>query len=150
MSMSMFSPLQREGQVMSVSVAGPKVVAGETLILEIRANDPTGIKRVTVECYHFSLWNSTRCKTALGEYTAAGTPENHGRYRVAIPIPEDAATGQWGIKTVRFVNGRNYVATFYRGQGRFDSVVFDVVNRRPEPENFLRFEGVDVVSDPQD
>jgi hypothetical protein len=124
------------------------VVVGDTLMLEIRAQDPSGIKQISVECYHFSLWNSTRVKTAVGEYRSPDeTPSRGDIYRVPIPIPDDAATGQWGIRSIRFVNGRNYTSTFYRGQDRFDNFVFEVLPLPAEQEVSLRFDGVSVAND---
>ena len=142
------SPVRHQ---MSVAMHIPRVVVGETLILEIRAQDPTGIKQISVECYYFSLWNSTRCKNATGEFVAPeGSPCREESYRIAIPIPVDAATGKWGIRSIRFVNGRNYASTFYRGQDRFDGVVFEVLPLPADQEVALRFDGVNVVTPPDE
>jgi hypothetical protein len=135
---------------MNVTPEIPRVVVGDNLALEVRAQDPTGIRQIWVECFNFSLWNSTRCKTAAGEYTAPdGLPKRADVYRVMIPIPPDAATGKWGIRSIRFVNGKNTTSTFYRGQSRFDDIVFEVLPLPAEQEEVLRFEGVQVVSEPE-
>jgi hypothetical protein len=138
-------------QQMSITIPIPRVVVGETLVLEIRAQDPSGIKQISIECYHFSLWNSTRCKAAFGEYSApVDAPSRGDTYKVPIALPEDAATGQWGIKSIRFVNGRNYTSTFYRGQDRFDNFIFEVLPLPAEQEVSLRFDGVSVANTPQE
>jgi len=126
----------------------PRVVVGESLSLEVRAQDPSGIRQIWIECFNFSLWNSTRCKTAAGELLCPdGSPMRSDLYSVVVPIPPDAATGKWGIRSVRFVNGKNHTATFYRGQSRFDDIVFEVLPLPAEQEEVLRFDGIQVVSD---
>src|ERR1041385_8249918 len=146
MGVSVYLPSRQVRQQMNIGMQVPSVFVGETLTLEIKAQDPIGIKQITIECYHFSQWNPTRCKTAVGEYVA---PEGQlGRadsYRIRIPIPVDAAIGKWGIRSIRFVNGRNNASTFYRGQERFDDIVFEVLPLPTEQDVALRFEGVAVV-----
>ena len=146
MSVSVCVPNRQVRQQMHIEMEVPQVTVGETLTLEIKAQDPAGIKQITVECYYFSLWNPTRCKSATGEFVApTGQPCKAEAFRISIPIPFDAATGKWGIRSIRFVNGRNYTTTFYRGQDRFDHIVFEVLPLPAEQEVALRFEGVNVV-----
>jgi hypothetical protein len=135
---------------MNVTPEIPRVIVGESLSLDVRAQDPSGIRQIWVECFNFSLWNSTRSKTAAGEYAAKdGVPERADHYRVVVPIPLDAATGKWGIRSVRFVNGKNHTATYYRGQSRFDDIVFEVLPLPAEQEDVLRFDSVQVVDPPK-
>lgn len=151
MSVHLYVPNRQVRQQMNLTAHIPPVVTGDTLTLEIRAQDPSGIKQISVECYHFGLWNSTRSKVATGEYVAPhDAPSRDDTYRISIPIPVDAATGQWGIRSIRFVNGKNSASTFYRGQQRFDDVVFDVLPLPAEQEIALRFDGVNVVGSPDD
>jgi hypothetical protein len=148
MSAPMMIPNNQVRGQMSVAMKVPRVVVGDTLTLEIKAQDPAGIREITVDCYAFSLWNSTRTKTASGSYRAEQLELGRVEpFRIDIRVPEDAAVGQWGVRSIRFVNGRNVVQTFYRGQGRFDSVVFEVLPLPAELEDSLRFEGVDIVSE---
>ena len=146
MSAPMLIPNNQVREQMSVAMNIPRVVVGDTLTLEIKAQDPSGIKEISVDCYAFSLWNSTRTKTATGSFRAERLePGRAEPYRIEIRVPEDAAIGQWGVRSIRFVNGRNAAQTFYRGQGRFDAVVFEVLPLPAELEESLRFEGVDIV-----
>jgi hypothetical protein len=125
----------------------PRVIVGESLALGVRAQDPSGIRQIWIECFNFSLWNSTRCKTAAGELiTPDGLPMRSDLYSVVVPIPLDAATGKWGIRSVRFINGKNHTATYYRGQSRFDDVVFEVLPLPAEQEEVLRFDGIQVIN----
>jgi hypothetical protein len=105
-----------------------RVPAGDILILSIRAYDPAGISRVLVQCFQFSMANSNRVKFAIG--CAAIDPEN-GRqansFDVSVPIPDNAGLGKWGVQMIEFTNGKGYKSSFYRGQGKFDEIVFEVV-----------------------
>jgi hypothetical protein len=136
------------GAKMNVTPEIPRVIVGESLSLEVRAQDPSGIRQIWVECFNFSLWNSTRCKTASGEFASTDSlPLRADLYRVVVPIPLDAATGKWGIRSVRFINGKNHTATYYRGQSRFDDIVFEVIPLPAEQEEVLRFDSVHVVNE---
>ena len=147
----MSAPILFPNQVrepMRVAMTVPQVVVGDTLVLDIKAQDPAGIREITVDCYAFSLWNSTRTKNASGSYVCEQPVGGGSRlYRIEVRMPEDAAIGQWGIRSIRFVNGKNSAHTFYRGQGRFDSTVFEVLPLPAELDDSLRFEGVDIVID---
>jgi hypothetical protein len=148
MSAPMLIPNHQVREQMSVAMKVPRVVVGDTLTLEIKAQDPAGIREISIDCYAFSLWNSTRTKTASASFRAERLePGRTEPYRIEIRVPEDAAIGQWGVRSIRFVNGRNLVQTFYRGQGRFDSVVFEVLPLPAELEDSLRFEGVDILTE---
>lgn len=148
MSAPLLIPTSQVREQMSVVMKLPRVVVGDTLVLEIKAQDPAGIREIIVDCYAFSLWNSTRSKSATGTFVA-DVIETYRKepYRIEVRIPEDAAIGQWGIRSIRFVNGRNTAHTFYRGQGRFDSVVFEVLPLPAELEDSLRFDGVSIIAD---
>ena len=147
MSVSLLIPNQVR-EPMRIAMTVPQVVVGDTLVLDIKAQDPAGIREITVDCYAFSIWNSTRTKTAFGSYLCDHPVTSPSRlYRIEVRMPEDAAIGQWGIRSIRFVNGKNSAHTFYRGQGRFDSVVFEVLPLPAELDDSLRFDGVDIVNE---
>jgi hypothetical protein len=118
---------------MSIGAAGDayediRVPAGDVLILRLLAHDPAGINRVLVQCFQFSMANSNRVKFAIGCSAIDSddrVPSNS--IDVSVPIPENAALGKWGIQMIEFTNGRGYKSSFYRGQGKFDDVVFEVV-----------------------
>src|ERR1051325_276655 len=94
-----------------------QVVAGEVLVLRMRAYDPTGISRVFIQCFPFSITNSNKVKVAYGELEIS--PDESLAYRafdVGVAIPEDAVIGKWGVQLVEFTDGRGYKKFFYRGQ----------------------------------
>jgi hypothetical protein len=120
-------------------------MAGENLMLRITAYDPNGIRRIFVQCFQFSTSSSTKSKLATGEVTLA-TEQGYSQtsFEVAIAIPENAALGKWGIQLIEFTNRRGYKTSFYRGHGKFDNVVFDVVAPPSKEDELLRFEGVEI------
>jgi hypothetical protein len=137
---------------MSVSISGNvssdiQVVAGEKLVLRVRAWDPAGIKRIFVQCFQFSIGSSSRTKLASGEMlVAADQSFSVSSFDVAIEIPENAALGKWGIQMVEFTNSRGYKTSFYRGQAKFDDVAFEVVAPPRREDQLLEFEGVEISS----
>jgi|SRR5580693_1562311 hypothetical protein len=105
-----------------------RVAAGDILILRIGAYDPTGISRVVVQCFQFSMTTTNKVKLAVGEAAVAPeikVPQNG--YDVPIHMPENAALGKWGVQMIEFTNGKGYKVAFYRGQDKFDDIVFEVV-----------------------
>ncbi|HLF84790.1 MAG TPA: hypothetical protein VI837_11495 [Blastocatellia bacterium] len=135
---------------MSVSLgingsADVRVVAGESLALRIAAYDPNGISKIFVQCFQFSMASSSKAKLAVGEVSV--TPEqsySQTRFDVTIPIPENAALGKWGVQLIEFTNHRGYKSSFYRGHGKFDKVVFEVVPPASKEDELLRFDGVEI------
>lgn len=105
-----------------------KVAAGDVLVLRIAAYDPAGISKIVVQCYQFSIGSSNKTKLAVGEVEA--DPEScrsNTVFDVGVPIPQNAALGKWGVQVIEFTNGRGYKYSFYRGQEKFDDIMFDVV-----------------------
>ena len=135
---------------MSVSLgmngsAEVRVVAGDDLLLRITAYDPNGIRKIFVQCFQFSTASSSKTKLATGELSIA--PEqglSQTSFEVAIAIPENAALGKWGVQLIEFTNRRGYKSSFYRGHGKFDNVVFDVVAPASREDELLRFDGVEI------
>jgi hypothetical protein len=135
---------------MSVSLgingsADIRVVAGESLALRIAAYDPNGISKIFVQCFQFSMASSSKAKLAVGEVSVA--PEqsySQTSFDVTIPIPENAALGKWGVQLIEFTNQRGYKSSFYRGHGKFDKVVFEVVPPASKEDELLRFDGVEI------
>lgn len=135
---------------MSVSLgingsADVRVVAGESLSLRIAAYDPNGISKIFVQCFQFSMASSSKAKLAVGEVSVA--PElssSRTSFDVTIPIPENAALGKWGVQLIEFTNQRGYKSSFYRGHGKFDKVVFEVVPPPSKEDELLRFDGVEI------
>ena len=126
-------------------IAGVRVVAGESLALRIAAFDPNGISRIFVQCFQFSMASSSKVKLAVGEVLVA--PEQsctQTSFDVTIPIPENAALGKWGVQLIEFTNQRGYKSSFYRGHGKFDKVVFEVVPPPSKEDELLRFDGVEI------
>ncbi len=122
-----------------------RVTAGENLVLRVAAYDPNGIRRIFVQCFQFSMASSSKAKLALGEVTVP--PEQsfaRSSFEVTIPIPENAALGKWGIQLIEFTNRRGYKSSFYRGHGKFDNVVFEVVPPPSKEDELLRFDGVEI------
>lgn len=135
---------------MSVSLgingsADVRVVAGESLALRIAAYDPNGISKIFVQCFQFSMASSSKAKLAVGEVSVA--PEqsySQTSFDVTVPIPGNAALGKWGVQLIEFTNQRGYKSSFYRGHGKFDKVVFEVVPPPSKEDELLRFDGVEI------
>jgi len=125
--------------------ANVRVVAGESLALRIAAYDPNGISKIFVQCFQFSMASSSKAKLAVGEVSVV--PEqsySQTSFDVTIPIPENAALGKWGVQLIEFTNQRGYKSSFYRGHGKFDKVVFEVVSPPSKEDELLRFDGVEI------
>jgi hypothetical protein len=135
---------------MSVSLGlngGPdvRVTVGESLVLRIAAYDPNGISRIFVQCFQFSMTNSNKAKLAMGELRVPLEQSyQQTSFDITIPIPENTALGKWGIQLIEFTNQRGYKSSFYRGHGKFDKVVFEVVPPRSKVDELLRFDGVEI------
>lgn len=135
---------------MSVSLAennsdDVRVIAGDKLVLRLSAYDPNGIKKIYVQCFQFSMGSSTKLKLATGEL--AIPPEDFfskGNFEICIEIPENAALGKWGVQVVEFTNLRGYKSSFYRGHGKFDNIVFEVIPPPSKEDELLRFTGVEI------
>lgn len=122
-----------------------QVVAGERLTLRVRAYDPAGISRIYVQCFQFSMAASNRTKLAIGETVIApGDGVSSDVFEVPVQIPDNASIGKWGVQMVEFTNGRGYKTSFYRGQGKFDSIVFEVVSPPSKEDELLCFNGVEI------
>ena len=122
-----------------------RVIAGDKLVLRLSAYDPNGIKRIYVQCFQFSMGSSNKAKLAVGE--AVIPAENYyskASFEVAIDIPENAAYGKWGVQMVEFTNLRGYKSSFYRGHGKFDNIVFEVIPPPSKEDELLRFTGVEI------
>jgi len=122
-----------------------RVVAGESLALRIAAYDPNGISKIFVQCFQFSMTSSSKAKLAVGEVSVV--PEqsySQTSFDVTIPIPENAAVGKWGVQLIEFTNRRGYKSSFYRGHGKFDKVVFEVIPPPSKEDELLRFDGVEI------
>ncbi|HZM90072.1 MAG TPA: hypothetical protein VFF31_26365 [Blastocatellia bacterium] len=125
--------------------AGVRVVAGESLALRIAAYDPNGISKIFVQCFQFSMASSSKTKLAVGEVVVqAEQSYSQTSFDVTIPIPENAALGKWGVQLIEFTNQRGYKSSFYRGHGKFDKVVFEVVPPPSKEDELLRFDGVEI------
>jgi hypothetical protein len=125
-----------------------RVIAGNKLVLRVSAYDPNGIRKIYVQCFQFSMGSSTKVKLAVGEVAIA--PENYfskGSFEVAIDIPENAALGKWGVQVIEFTNLRGYKSSFYRGHGKFDNIVFEVIPPPSKEDELLRFTGVEIAGD---
>jgi hypothetical protein len=135
---------------MSVGINGGtdvRVIAGDNLVLRVAAYDPNGISKIFVQLFQFSTASSTKLKLAVGETSlGAGQSFSEGSFEVIIPIPENAALGKWGVQLIEFTNKRGYKSSFYRGHGKFDNVVFDVVPLPTKEDELLRFDGVEITS----
>lgn len=122
-----------------------RVTTGEDLVLRITAYDPNGIRRIFVQCFQFSTASSSKSKLATGEMSVTAEQGfSQNSFEVAIPIPDNAALGKWGIQLIEFTNRRGYKSSFYRGHGKFDNVVFDVVPPPAKEDELLRFDGVEI------
>jgi len=122
-----------------------RVIAGESLALRIAAYDPNGVSRIFVQCFQFSMASSNKIKLAVGEVSI---PSEHSysqtSFDVTIPIPQNAALGKWGVQLIEFTNQRGYKTSFYRGHGKFDKIVFEVVPPPSKEDELLRFDGVEI------
>src|SRR5262245_55536290 len=124
---------------------GVRVVAGESLVFRITAHDPNGICKIVVQCFQFSTASSSRAKMAVGSLSIpAGQSFSRTSFDVTIPIPENAALGKWGIQLIEFTNRRGNKSSFYRGHGKFDDVVFEIVPPPSKEDELLRFDGVEI------
>ncbi|HWO02804.1 MAG TPA: hypothetical protein VNS63_26420 [Blastocatellia bacterium] len=122
-----------------------RVVAGDLLVLRISASDPIGICKIFVQCFQFSMASSNKSKLAVGE--ALISPEagySQNTFEIGVHIPENAALGKWGIQLIEFTNRRGYKTSFYRGHGKFDNVVFEVIPPPSKEDDLLRFDGVEI------
>ena len=134
---------------MSVSLNGGaddvQVVAGGELLLRVSAYDPNGISKVFVQCFQFSLANSSKSKLAVGELVVApGDRFTRNSFEVTIQFPENTALGKWGVQMIEFTNARGYKTSFYRGQAKFDNIIFEVVPPPSKEDELLRFYGVEI------
>lgn len=133
---------------LSLQGSGPedvKVVAGDKMVLRVRAFDPAGISKIFVQCFQFSMGNTNRIKLASGEAViSAEEGSSRSAFEVSIHIPENAAIGKWGVQMMEFTNGRGYRTSFYRGQGKFDNIVFEVVMPPSKEDELLQFNGVEI------
>ena len=122
-----------------------RVVAGEKLVLRVRANDPAGITRIFVQCFQFSLASANRVKTAVGEASiSADDTFSVTAFDVPVQIPENAALGKWGVQLIEFTNSKGFKSAFYRGQGKFDNVAFEVISPPRNEDRPLEFDGVEI------
>jgi hypothetical protein len=137
---------------MSVSLGmnGPtdvRIVAGENLVLRIAAYDPNGLSKIFVQCFQFSMASSSKAKLAVGEVSITSEQRfSRSSFDVSISIPENAALGKWGIQLIEFTNQRGYKSSFYRGHGKFDNVVFEVIPPPSKEDELLRFDGVEIAA----
>jgi len=137
---------------MSVSLAmngstDVRVVAGDNLVLRVAAYDPNGLRKIFVQCFQFSMASSNKAKLAVGEVSISAEHRfTRSSFDVSISIPENAALGKWGIQLIEFTNQRGYKSSFYRGHGKFDNVVFEVVPPPSQEDELLRFDGVEIAA----
>src|SRR5215470_14500113 len=122
-----------------------RVVAGDRVTFRLSAFDPSGIVRIYVQLFQFSMASSNRAKMATGEVTFRPKDGNSDNlYEVSVQIPENAASGKWGVQLIEFTNGRGFKTSFYRGHGKFDRVAFEVVTQPAKEDELLRFDGVEI------
>lgn len=129
-------------------VEDTRVVSGASLVLRVSAYDPNGISKILVQCFQFSLGNSTKAKLAVGELIVP--PQDcftKNAFDVTIPIPENAALGKWGVQMMEFTNARGYKTSFYRGQSKFDNILFEVIPPPSKEDELLRFYGVEIAGE---
>jgi hypothetical protein len=128
-------------------VHGVRVAAGEDLFLHINAIDPAGISRVFVQCFQFSLASSTKSKLATGELVMPAEQwATQTSFEIGVHLPDNAALGKWGVQLIEFTNARGYKTAFYRGQGKFDEIIFEVVAPTNKEEHPLRLIAVEIAS----
>ncbi len=134
----------------SLGINGPadvRVVAGDNLVLRIAAYDPNGLSKIFVQCFQFSMASSSKAKLAVGEVSITSEQRfSRSSFDVSISIPENAALGKWGIQLIEFTNQRGYKSSFYRGHGKFDNVVFEVIPPPSKEDELLRFDGVEIAA----
>jgi len=123
---------------------GAGVAAGDILVLRIHAHDPAGIAEITVQCFQFSMGGTNKVKLASGRLLVADPDFFKPSFEVGVAIPENAAFGKWGIQVIEFTNCRGYKTSFYRGQGKFDGVDFEVVAPPTREDRPLRLDGVEI------
>ncbi|MFL6277136.1 MAG: hypothetical protein ACJ74G_18285 [Blastocatellia bacterium] len=134
---------------MSVSLmennpTGGRVVAGDKLVLRVNAYDPNGIRKISIQCFQFSMGNSSKAKLASGELIVPHDEAFERKtFEVTVQVPENAAHGKWGVQTIEFTNLRGYKACFYRGHDKFDNLVFEVVPPPSKEDELLHFSGVE-------
>ena len=122
-----------------------RVIAGESLMLRIAAYDPNGISKIFVQCFQFSMASSTKVKLAVAERSIPPDQSySQTSFDMIIPIPENAGLGKWGVQLIEFTNLRGYKSSFYRGHGKFDGVLFEVVPPPSKEDELLRFDGVEI------
>ena len=122
-----------------------QVTTGDNLVLRVRAYDPAGISKIIIECFQFSTASTNKAKIAIGELVIS-VQESFSRnmFDVPVPIPENAALGKWGVRLIEFTNGRGFKISFYRGQGKFDDIVFDVSPPPSKGDELLHFNGIEI------
>ena len=126
-----------------------KVMTGGLLLLRLGVFDPTGISRIFVQCFPFSIANSNKAKTAFGELLVSSEEDFSGNvFDVGIQIPEDATLGKWGVQRVEFTNGRGQQMFFYRGQDKIDHIQFDVIARPIRDDEQFSFSRIEVAAAP--
>jgi hypothetical protein len=124
-----------------------RVIAGDKLVLRVNAYDPNGIARILVQCFQFSMATSHKTKLAVGEVIIPPDKAfSENSFEVTIGIPENAALGKWGVQLIEFTNSRGYKSSFYRGHGKFDNIVFEVIPPPSKEDELLRFNGVEIAS----
>ncbi len=122
-----------------------QIMAGGCFEFRVRAYDPAGISRVYVQCFPFGLTQGNKSKTAAGEILIPREKYYAEEIiTITIHIPENAALGKWGVQMIEFTNGRGYRTSFYRGQGKFDHIAFEVIPRPTDEEAMLSFNVVEI------
>jgi hypothetical protein len=124
-----------------------RVTAGDRVTFRLSAYDPSGISRIYVQCFQFSMASSNRAKIATGEVVfkpREGISESS--FEVPVVIPENAAPGKWGVQLIEFTNGRGFKTSFYRGHGKFDQVSFEVVPQAAKEDEMLRFDSLEIAT----
>lgn len=122
-----------------------RVTAGEKLVLRLKAFDPTGISKIFVQCFQFSMASTNKMKLTSGElFIPLEDSLRRTEYDIYIDFPENAAYGKWGIQNIEFTNGRGYKTSFYRGQGKFDNILFNVVPPPSKEDELLRFTSIEI------
>ncbi|HET9532446.1 MAG TPA: hypothetical protein VFQ92_18960 [Blastocatellia bacterium] len=135
---------------MSITIHGNvnedvQVATGERLTLRVKAYDPAGISKIFVQCYQFSMANTNRLKFASGELLVKQDDRfSQDSFNVEIQIPDNAALGKWGVQMIEFTNCRGYKTSFYRGQGKLDGIVFEVVSPPSKEDELLQFNGIEI------
>jgi hypothetical protein len=125
-----------------------QVATGDRLMLRVRAYDPAGIRRIFVQCFQFSMANTNRLKFTSGELLVKqGEGITQDFFDIEIKIPENAALGKWGVQMIEFTNCRGYKTSFYRGQGKFDNISFEVVSPPSKEDELLQFDGIEIAAD---